>query len=713
MSTNTQSGEQNSGGTPTGDVSTGDSESSTGDDESVEGVVGIGGNGTGYNDPTGREQRFAQFFRPIYYLLFEQQGNITNSVENTLREVGSDESVENFLSRSVGYGTIIGTIMWAISTFVFAYIFTGIIDVGAIIGFPVPNETLLMFIELLRLPVLIGFTGITVGGLFFIGGVTLPYIMLQFEVSSRERKINILLPEVIDYMYALSVGGMNQVEIMREVARAGDTYGEVSKEFRIILNNMDTFGTDYHTAIRERALNTPSEELTEFLINMLSIVSSGGDLGMYLQEQREQFTESAEQAQERELNNIELFGEMYLTLSLFPLLVIIIIVLMEMTTSLPTIFLPITTYVIIPMVGVLFSVLISTVTRDEVGSGILTHEDGSKADAEPGPLDIGPAEDFGGDLALFDKIRNKEVINLYRNILSNPTDFLSQYPSATLLLTIPFYLTAIGIIFTEGLIPVTIEEFKSSYVIGTLVYVFIPIYIVGFPFSLFYEYGKYKRGGITNNLTSNLRELASINDSGQTLLQALHIVGTKRNPAKINKEFEEVYNKVQYGQSMKRALVDFNNKYGVPRLARTVKLISKAQETSSEITDVLRTASESSKRADRIQEERKNRTLTQVGIVGMTFLIMLGVLVVLQNLFVVEIITVAQDLESQGVGTNQFSFSFTINEINMYFFHAIIGQGISSGLMMGYVRTGSIKACIKYMVILPTIALVVWSIFVL
>lgn len=667
----------------------------------------------GFSDPTGREQRFAQFFRPIYYLLFEQQGDITNSVESTLRKVGSDESVENFLSRSVGYGTIIGTIMWAISTFFFAYLFTGVIDVGSLLGIPVPNETLLTIIELLRLPFLIGVTGITVGGIFFVGGVTLPYILLKFEVSSRERKINILLPEVIDYMYALSVGGMNQVEIMREVARAGDTYGEVSKEFRIILNNMDTFGTDYHTAIRERALNTPSEELTEFLINMLSIVSSGGDLGMYLREQREQFTESAEQAQERELNNIELFGEMYLTLSLFPLLVIIIIVLMEMTASLPTIFLPITTYAVIPMVGVLFSVLISTVTRDEVGSGILTYDDGTKEDAEPGALDIGPAEDFGPNMSLFDKVRNKEVVNLYKEIISNPGDFLAQYPSATLLATIPFYLTAVGIIFSEGLIPVTIEEFKPNYVLGTLIYVFIPIYIIGFPFSVFYEWGKYKRGGITNNLTSNLRELASINDSGQTLLEALHIVGTKRNPSKINKEFEEVYNKVQYGQSMKRALVDFNNRYGVPRLARTVKLITKAQETSSEITDVLRTASESSKRADRIQEERKNRTLTQVGIVGMTFLIMLGVLVVLQNLFIEQIISVAQDLESQGVGGSQFSFSFTIEEINMYFFHAIIAQGISSGLMMGYVRTGSIKACIKYMVILPTLALIAWSIFVL
>lgn len=676
--------------------------------------VSTGGGSNGdiqFSESLDIKDRFIQFFRPVFYTLFDQNGQLVSNIQSKLQQKGSSQSVESFLSFSIGVGVIIGTLVWSLSTFATAYIFTGIIEIDQLIGISLGSQALVQLVELLRIPVLVFITGITFGGLAFLFAITLPYLRLYMNVSSREREINILLPETIDYMFALSVGGMNQVEIMEEVANAEDTYGEVSREFQIILSNMSNFGTDYHTAIRERALKTPSDDLTEFLINMLSIVSSGGDLETYLREQRSQFTESAEQAQEQELNSIELFGEMYLILSLFPLLVIIVIVLMELTTSLPKLFLQIATYGAIPTIGVLFTILMLTVTSDEAGSGTLEYEDSSKKTSSTGPLDIGPSTEFGLEMNMFDKIRNKEVQNLYRNIVTDPKSFLSQYPSATLFLTVPFYLTVVTILFFNGIIPTTFSAIQQNYVTATLLYVFIPIYIILFPFSIFYEMGRYQSRGITSNLTGNLREIASINDSGQTLLQALKIVGEKRNPKKINREFEEVYNKVQYGQSMKNALVEFNNKYKKPRLARTIKLIMKAQETSSEITDVLRVASESSKRADRMESRRKSQTLTQVGIVGMTFIIMLGILVVLQQLFIGEIIEIATNLQSTG--QDQFDFNYTLNEINMYFFHAIILQGFSSGLMMGMVRTGSIKACAKYFVAFPTLTLIVWALFVI
>lgn len=670
-----------------------------------------GGGGNRFTEPLDIKDRFTQFFRPLYYILFDQNGELVANVQEKLQQAGSSKSVESFLSYSVGLGVVVGTLMWVLSTFVTAYILTGVIEIDQLIGISLGSQALVQLAELLRIPILVALTGITVGGISFIMTVAVPYLRLYTSVSTREREINILLPETIDYMFALSVGGMNQVEIMEEVAKSDDTYGEVSREFQIILSNMSNFGTDYHTAIRQRALKTPSEDLTEFLINMLSIVSSGGDLETYLREQRSQFTESAEQAQERELDSIELFGEMYLILSLFPLLVIIVIVLMELTTSLPKIFLQIATYGVIPSIGVLFTVLMLTITSDEVGSGELDYEDSETKTSSTGPLDIGPSKNFDSNMKIFNKIQNKEVQNLYVNIISDPKKFLANYPSATLFLTVPFYVTVISILFINGVIPTTLSGIEQEYVTATLLYVYIPIYMILLPFTVFYEYGRYKNRGITSNLTNNLREVASINDSGQTLLQALQIVGEKRNPKKINKEFEEVYNKVQYGQSMKNALVEFNNKYKTPRLARTVKLIMKAQETSSEITDVLRVASESSKRADNMESKRKTKTMTQVGIVGMTFIIMLGILVVLQNLFIGEIIEIAQSLEDTG--QDQFNFDYTIQEINMYFFHAIILQGFSSGLMMGMVRVGSIKACAKYFVAFPTLTLIVWAIIVI
>jgi len=40
-----------------------------------------------------------------------------------------------------------------------------------------------------------------------------------------------LLPDAVAFMYALSIGGMNELDILEATARADDVYGEISKEF--------------------------------------------------------------------------------------------------------------------------------------------------------------------------------------------------------------------------------------------------------------------------------------------------------------------------------------------------------------------------------------------------------------------------------------------------------------------------------------------------
>ncbi len=73
-----------------------------------------------------------------------------------------------------------------------------------------------------------------------------------------------LLTDSVSFMYALSVGGLNQLEIIEAMAEADDTYGEVSKEFQSIVKETDYFGVDYRTAIRKQAIETPSDELSQF-----------------------------------------------------------------------------------------------------------------------------------------------------------------------------------------------------------------------------------------------------------------------------------------------------------------------------------------------------------------------------------------------------------------------------------------------------------------
>jgi flagellar protein FlaJ len=177
-------------------------------------------------------------------------------------------------------------------------------------------------------------------------------------------------------------------------------------------------------------------------------------------------------------------------------------------------------------------------------------------------------------------------------------------------------------------------------------------------------------------------------------------------------ELETMHAKVNYGTDLKDALREFNNTYHIPRLARTVKLISEAQEASSQIQDVLSTAAQASENQDDIDLERKSRTRMQMVIIIMTYLTLLGVMALLK----IKFLNVMADLANQaaasgGSGSQAPGGSFSgVNTqmLSVLFFHAVVLQAILSSFIAGYIRDVSLLAGVKFAVILPTIALVVW-----
>jgi flagellar protein FlaJ len=170
--------------------------------------------------------------------------------------------------------------------------------------------------------------------------------------------------------------------------------------------------------------------------------------------------------------------------------------------------------------------------------------------------------------------------------------------------------------------------------------------------------------------------------------------------------------KVNYGTNLKDALREFNNKYHIPRLARTVKLISEAQEASSQIQDVLSTAAVASENQDEIARERKARTRMQMVIIIMTFLTLLAVMGLLR----VQFLDTMANLGSTGSGaegagsSGEFGADIDTGYLSMVFFHAVTLQAVVSSFIAGYIRSVELMAGLKYAVILSMITLVTWTI---
>jgi flagellar protein FlaJ len=518
-----------------------------------------------------------------------------------------------------------------------------------------------------------------------------------------------LLPDAVSFMYALSIGGLNQLEILEAMARADDTYGEVAQEFQSIVQETEYFDTDYRTAIRTRALETPSDDLSQFLTDMLSIVNSGGDMSDFLSDKKDSHMRTAQQQQEVTLETLELFGEMYMTLSLFPLLLIIILVIMSMIGQSQQMLLYGTVYALIPIVGVGFLVLISTVKQDEPGDGYLSTDRGEQPAGGPDLFDLGLEEAFTGDFALFDQVRSREGTHRTLQFLRAPHLFFRDNPLYVLGLTVPLAAVAVGVILASGLAPTSFDGMVASPVWGTFVYAYLPLYLIFVPLAVFREWNVRSRGRVTAKLSDNLRKLSSTNDTGLTLLESIKTVADTTS-GQLGEEFETMYAKVNYGMSLKEALIEFNNKYHIPRLARTVKLISKAQEASSEITAVLSTAAQASENRDEIDRERKSRTRMQVVIILMTYLTLLAVMAILKTQF----LEVMGGLSSSGGGGGggsgpSFGANIDVNLLSLLFFHAVTIQAVLAGFISGYIRDADLLSGVKFVVILSTIALLTWT----
>ncbi|WP_225334681.1 type II secretion system F family protein [Halomicrobium urmianum] len=655
-------------------------------------------------------------FYPAFQYLFDEEGEFVSNVEDKLAEARMADNVEMFLSRALAVGAISGVSLWIVGTFIGYFLVTLFFGGGGeslvFIGVPLPTWAEPV-VRAIKLPAVIGVTGVVFGAIGFGIGfgslISIPY----FRSSAREREINVLLSDAISFMYALSVGGLNQLEILQAMAKADDTYGECAKEFQSIVLETEYFDTDYRTAIRNQAMETPSDELSQFLTDMLSIINSGGDMTTFLEDQKDKHMRTAKQEQQKMLDTLELFGEMYMTLSLFPLLLIIILVIMSMMGNSQEMLLYGTVYGLIPLTGLGFLVLVSTVTQDTIGDGYL-RPDGSEdelvVDDGLGILDLGRIENYTGGYAVFDRIKSREGTYELMQIVRKPHLFFRDHPLMVLGLTIPLTVVAVTMTIAFDWAPLSIEGMTSNPVRGTFFWVYVPLYINLIPLAVFYEWNVRSRKAIIGNLSENLRKLASANDTGMTLLESIKVV-SETSAGKLADEFEVMHSKVNYGTNLKNALREFNNSYHVPRLARTVKLISEAQEASSQIQDVLSTAAQASENQDDIDRERISRTRMQVVIILMTYLTLLGVMALLKAQFLSEMAALASQGASSGGGAGPaggFGQSLDTDLLSMLFFHAVVIQAILSSFIAGYIRTVKILAGVKFAVLLSTVALVVW-----
>ncbi len=185
------------------------------------------------------------------------------------------------------------------------------------------TTTITFIIENVIIAFLLGFLGfhpltavLLAFTLSLTASTTLFLLFYSYPVTkskNRENKIKKLLPFSVSYLAAISSAKVPPIVLFKTLSGFKE-YGEVAEEAATITKNVEVFGMTFLSAVKSQARKTPSRELKELLWGISNVISSGGDLSIFLKQKSDELMNDYRRRIRKYAQDLSLFVEIYLTL---------------------------------------------------------------------------------------------------------------------------------------------------------------------------------------------------------------------------------------------------------------------------------------------------------------------------------------------------------------------------------------------------------------
>lgn len=179
----------------------------------------------------------------------------------------------------------------------------------------------------------------------------LMYLYPSMEKSSIKRKINQELPFVTIHMSAIS-GSMLEPSKMFEVIMSTKEYPTIEKEFTKIINEVNIYGYDLVSALRQSAANTASEKLSDLFNGLATTITSGGDLQKFFEKRAQSFLFDYRLEREKFTRTAETFMDIYISVVIAAPMILMLLLIMIKVSGLG-ISLSVSTITLLMVIGVI------------------------------------------------------------------------------------------------------------------------------------------------------------------------------------------------------------------------------------------------------------------------------------------------------------------------------------------------------------------------
>ncbi len=230
-----------------------------------------------------------EYYRKIATKLFgwfpKRYPEITKPLKSVLPKSGLKISIKNYVSTVC----LTAFIVYSLSLITLLILSITILELSIF----------LMVLSIIFIPLVMGMVT-------FVLGIFYPYQ----RVMSRSRSINTNLPFAIAHMGAIAASGIPPSAIFKLLSEFKE-YDVLSEEMEKIVRNIEVFGLDPLSSMKEVAKRTPSEKFKQLLLGLSSTIEGGGDLKTYLKNAGEQSLFIWRMRRQKYLQQLSAYAEFY------------------------------------------------------------------------------------------------------------------------------------------------------------------------------------------------------------------------------------------------------------------------------------------------------------------------------------------------------------------------------------------------------------------
>jgi flagellar protein FlaJ len=223
--------------------------------------------------------------RKLFGWVPKKYPEITKPVKSSLSRSGIRQTPKNYISIVL----LTTFISYIISLPLILFLVTSVFELNIF----------LMIITIIFGPIIIGMVVFTLV-LFY------PYQ----KVLSRSRSIDTNLPFAIAHMGAIAASGVPPTSIFKLLSEFKE-YDVLAEEMKKIVRNIEVFGLDPMSAMREVADRSPSNRFKQLLLGLVSTIEGGGDLKTYLRNAGEQSLFTWRMKRQKYLQQLSAYAEFY------------------------------------------------------------------------------------------------------------------------------------------------------------------------------------------------------------------------------------------------------------------------------------------------------------------------------------------------------------------------------------------------------------------